>query len=156
MLFVPFRKEDFSTLHKKNSIHHAYIVYPFRNLFLIFAPFRNWHFGKQPPSDKPLSQYWTLQKISSIGGGVWIWYGPESAIVFTLHTQLRCRFDCEKTHVDWTVSCGAVSNREETWNLILVISTFRVKRDDLGLHNDNIRAMVEHRIGWLFLQIKLL
>ena len=26
MLFVPFRKEDYSTLHKKNSIHHAYIV----------------------------------------------------------------------------------------------------------------------------------
>lgn len=26
MLFVPFIKEDYSTLHKKNSIHHAYIV----------------------------------------------------------------------------------------------------------------------------------
>ena len=26
MLFVPFRKEDYSTLHRKNSIHHAYIV----------------------------------------------------------------------------------------------------------------------------------
>ena len=47
MLFVPFRKEDYSTLHKKNSIHHAYIVdvaltlYHFRNLFLVFAPCRN-------------------------------------------------------------------------------------------------------------------